>query len=58
MKEAAKSYLLARLSEPSTWRGIAMIATMAGAPAGAIDPIVQVGLFLVGLIGAVIGDKK
>ena len=58
MKEAAKIYLLARLSEPSTWRGIAMIATMFGAPAGAIDPIVQMGLFFVGLIGVVVGDKK
>lgn len=58
MKPELKNYLLARLSEASTWRGIAMIATMAGAPAGAVDPIVQFGLFLVGVLGVAFGDKK
>jgi hypothetical protein len=44
-------FVIARAKEPSTWRGIAMLATMFGAPTGAVEPIVQFGLCVVGVLG-------
>ena len=61
MSESAKAvgrYVLARAKEPSTWRGLALIATVCGAPAGAIDQFVQIGLFVVGLLGTLPDAKK
>ena len=56
--KAVGKYILARAKEPSTWRGIAMIATVCGAPAGAIDQFVQIGLFVVGLLGTLPDSKQ
>lgn len=56
----AQSYLINRAKEPSTWRGLVLIATAGGAtiaPA-AQEAIVTGGLFLAGLIGALVQDKK
>lgn len=50
MKNILK-YLLDRAREPSTWRGLAMVGTMLGAPTGAIDATVKVGLIVVGVLG-------
>ena len=55
-----KDYLLDRLKEPSTWRGLVLIATSAGVavtPAMA-DAIVALGIGLAGVIGVVTADKK
>lgn len=55
-----KDYLLERLKEPSTWRGIVLIATAAGAtitPALA-DAIVAAGIGFAGLIAVATPDKQ
>lgn len=46
-----------RLREPSTLRGLALLATVAGAPPGAIDQSLQVGLAIVGLLGTLPDPK-
>jgi hypothetical protein len=53
------NYILERLSEPSTWRGLALIAAAAGLK---INPelensIIAVGMASSGLIGALAKDK-
>jgi len=58
-------YLLARLKEPSTWRGLILVATACGiglAPAQ-MEAITFVGLLVTGGLGATTpdtnpGDKK
>lgn len=55
-----KDYLVKRLSEPSTWRGIILLLTSCGA---SIEPtqaesIIFIGLFVAGLLGALTPDKK
>lgn len=55
-----RDYILARLQEPSTWRGLVLIASALGA---ALSPdqqeaIVTGGLLLAGLIGAAVPDKS
>ena len=54
-----KQYILERLKEPSTWRGIVMLLTAAGIPIAPQfqDVIISAGLALAGLIGAVMPDK-
>lgn len=55
-----KDYILQRLTEPSTWRGIILILTSAGVgiePAMA-DAIISAGIGLAGVIGVVTADKK
>lgn len=55
-----KRYLLARLQEPTTWRGLVLIATAVGAkwsPTQA-EAIVTAGLLVAGIIGAVVPDKR
>lgn len=55
-----KKYLLARLSEPSTWRGIVDAAIALGAtlsPAQA-ESVVVAGIALRGLLGAFLPDNK
>ena len=52
------TYLLARLSEPSTWRGIIALLTAAGLT---LDPdeavaIVTAGVAVIGVIGAFLPD--
>lgn len=55
-----KEYLLARLSEASTWRGIIMLATAAGVVFSAeqAEAVIAAGLALAGLVGAFSPDKK
>ncbi len=56
----AQAYLIASAKEPSTWRGLVLIATASGAviaPA-AQEAIVAGGLFLAGFIGAVVPDAR
>ena len=54
-----KQYLVERMKEPSTWRGIILLLTAAGVP---IAPelqtvIISAGLGLAGLVGAITPDK-
>lgn len=54
-----KKYFLNRLKEPSTWRGLVLCATAAGAT---ISPdwqnaIITLGLALAGGVGLVSADK-
>lgn len=53
-----KSYILERLKEPSTWRGITLLLTALGIPLapGMADLIISAGLAVAGLIGAVMPD--
>lgn len=54
-----KTYVLERLKEASTWRGIVLLLTAAGVPLapGVADLIISAGLALTGLIGALTPDK-
>lgn len=54
------SYILARLKEASTWRGLILIATAFGvhlAPAMQ-EAVVTAGIGLAGVAGAVLPDSK
>lgn len=55
-----KDYLLDLLQEPSTWRGIVLIATALGAVLSPDqqEAIIAGGLLVAGLIGAAVPDKK
>lgn len=55
-----KNYILNRLREPSTWRGLILIATAAGATVTPqmAEAIVTAGIGLAGLVGVVTSDKK
>ena len=50
-----KAYVLARMKEPSTWRGVIYMLTAIGVPIAPAmaDAIIAVGLALAGLIGVV-----
>ena len=53
-------YLIERLKEPSTWRGLIMVATgVAGANWGpeSQETIVYVGVSLAGIVGAILPDR-
>lgn len=54
-----KDYLLSRLKEASTWRGIIMLATAIGVPiAPALaEAIIAAGLALTGVVGMLIPDQ-
>ena len=54
-----KDYILARIKEPSTWRGIILLLTAAGLPIAPelADAIISVGLAVAGLIGVATPDK-
>lgn len=54
-----KAYVLERLKEPSTWRGLTLLLTALGIPLapGVSDAIIAAGLGIAGLIGAVMPDK-
>ena len=54
-----KSYILARMKEPSTWRGLTLLLTALGIPLapGVSDAIIAAGLGIAGLIGALTPDK-
>ena len=54
-----KGYVLARLKEPSTYRGIVFCLTAFGV---ALSPeqtkaIIMIGLFIAGLLGAITPDR-
>jgi hypothetical protein len=53
-------YLLARANEGSTWRGIALLAAVAGArlQPDHTEAIVLVGLAVSGIIGALFPERK
>lgn len=59
MGERVARYLLARLREPSTWRGIILLATALGVQLRpeVWDAIVVVGLALAGGVGALAPDQ-
>lgn len=52
-------YILDRLKEPSSWRGLVMIATAFGVSVNPelIDSTIAVGTGLAGVIGFVFKDK-
>ncbi len=52
-------YILDRLKEPSSWRGLVMIATAFGVAVSPelLDSIIAAGTGLVGVIGFVFKDK-
>jgi hypothetical protein len=55
-----KQYLVERFQEPSTWRGVILILTAGGVQIAPqmMEAIVSGGLFLAGLIGAGMADKR
>ena len=55
-----KTYVLARLREPSTWRGIVALLTAAGVAltSDQAEAVIAIGLAVVGLIGALTPDIK
>lgn len=55
-----KTYMLERMREPSTWRGLTLLLTALGVPLapGVSDAIIAIGLGIAGLIGAVVPDRK
>lgn len=57
--QTMRDYLLARLQEPSTWRGLVLIATACGAILSPEqqEAIIAGGLLLAGLIGAATPEK-
>lgn len=54
-----KAYMIERLKEPSTWRGIIMLLTAIGVPIapGMADTIIAIGMAVAGLIGVATPDK-
>ncbi len=55
-----KDYLLNRLREASTWRGIVMLFTAAGVALSAAqsEAIIAAGIALAGVIGVFLPDAK
>jgi hypothetical protein len=54
-----KAYMVERLKEASTWRGVVLLLTAIGVPVAPAmaDAIVSVGLAIAGLIGVATPDK-
>ena len=54
-----KDYILDRMKEASTWRGIILLLTAVGVPVAPElqSVIISAGLGLAGLIGAIAPDK-
>lgn len=54
-----KPYILERLKEASTWRGIILLLTAIGIPVAPAlaDSIIAVGMAVAGLIGVATPDK-
>lgn len=54
------SYIIARLKEPSTWRGLILMITSAGVTFSPdqINALVAVGLCAAGAVGAFVPDNK
>ena len=55
-----KQYIIDRLAEPSTWRGLVMVVTSFGVlvKPEQVEAMVFVGLFIAGMLGAVTKDSK
>lgn len=55
-----KQYIMDRMKEPSTWRGLALIFTACGIALKPeqVEAITFVGLFVSGIIGAASPDNK
>lgn len=53
-----KSYLFARVKEPSTWRGFILLLTAIGVPVAPqlAEAIVAAGLGIAGLVGVISPD--
>lgn len=53
-----KQYLLDRMKEPSTWRGLVLVVTSCGIALkpDQIEAISFIGLFIAGLLGAATPD--
>ena len=56
--KAAKDYAIARLQEPTTWRGVILMATAAGSHLNPDqrEAIIAGGLMAAGLVGAITKD--
>jgi len=54
-----KTYLIERLKEPSTWRGLTALLTAVGVALSPeqVNAIVSTGLALIGLLGVFTKDK-
>ncbi|MEY8688314.1 MAG: hypothetical protein AB9M53_00360 [Leptothrix sp. (in: b-proteobacteria)] len=57
--QAVRAYLLARLSEASTWRSLVLIASSCGATIRPehTEAIIAAGLLIAGLLGAALPDS-
>lgn len=55
-----KDYLLTRLREASTWRGLVMLVTAAGVALSAAqtEAIIALGMAVAGMIGVFLPDSK
>jgi len=55
-----KDYLLARIREASTWRGVVMLLTAAGVALSAAqtEALVALGMAVAGVIGVFVPDAK
>lgn len=60
MKHLIISYVMTRLKEPSTWRGIILLITSIGISLSPeqLDAFVALGLCLTGAIGTFLPDAK
>ena len=54
-----KHYIIARVKEPSTWRGFILLLTAMGVPVAPhmAEAVVTAGLGLAGLVGMVTRDR-
>lgn len=60
-KHPALAYLLARLQEPSTWRGAVWLVTATGicvVPTDQIEHLVVLGMTIAGVIGVICNEHK
>lgn len=55
-----KQYVIERLKEPSTWRGIILVVTACGVPVAPAlgEQIIAVGIAIAGLVGIFAADPK
>lgn len=57
--EQLQRYVISRLKEASTWRGIVLIVTSLGlVPTTQAEGVLQIGLAVAGVIGALFPDYK
>jgi hypothetical protein len=52
-----KNILISRFKEPSTWAGLAIIATLAGVPPGTFELLQQAGIAVAGLLAIFMSEK-